>query len=121
MSDDKIGGDEMQVLRPKFEPEHLRAEREILQIEEVATDMYEGKKVRMLRFKGFADRWLRLNATQMIIVVKHLGDTPSKWVGKHVPVEVTDTKYNDQTFKKVYVVECDGPQWPAALTGLAWK
>ena len=119
-NDDKISAEETQLIRDKFLPQQLPAGREILEIAEVATDVFKGNdKTRSLRFKGYGDSWLRLNNTQLALLVAKLGDIPSKWIGKHVPVAVTTGTFEGKPWEKVYVVECT--DWPPALTLSAWK
>lgn len=120
-NDDKIGAEEMQLIRDKFLPQQLPQGRAVLEIAEVALDLFKGnEKVRSLRFTGYGDTWLRLNNTQIAILVAHLGDTPSKWRGRKVPVEVTVGEFEGKPWEKVYVCETSS-EWDLDTRQLAWK
>jgi hypothetical protein len=117
---ERISSDELVLMIPKLEPADLEGEYQVLlTIAKLTTHVVKGDKLRTLTFSEHPEKGLRLNNTQLITLVKHLGDAPAGWVGKHVPVAIVNAEYDGKVYPKLYVVETN-VTWPTDLVRQAW-
>lgn len=119
-AEDRVGGDELVLMRPKLTPGDIGGESQVLlTIAAVESQGGQGRKQRILTFTEYPEKTLWLNNTQLVPLVKHLGDLPAAWVGKRVPVAIVNAEYGSLVYPKLYVVETDAT-WDQALIAKAW-
>lgn len=117
--EDRIGQDETFVMRPKLEIRDVGKSPRLLTVLALENAYVDGKRNRTIIFTEFPEKALWLNNTMLATCVAHLGDKPSEWVGKTVPVGIVPVEYQGSLFHKLYITETDG--WPADLAAQAWK
>jgi hypothetical protein len=105
--------------RPKLAPDDLEGTAAILTIasaEEIDVqdpNRSEGfRKALVMNFEETEDKALWPNATMTQTLILMLGDDTDEWVGKTIPVEARNVRYNGETHHKVCILE--GREWKGA-------